>query len=136
VTGTASAVDPRSPCIIGAAQHTVRPGEGPSPEPLELWDRVVREASADAGKVQAVLDAVDSLQIVYCQSWPYDDPVARLAGRLGITPRHRLYSGIGGTTPQVLVQEAAESILAGHYDVAVVTGAEALETLRLSLIHI
>jgi acetyl-CoA C-acetyltransferase len=126
----ASAVDPRSPCIIGVAQHTVRPGEGPSPEPLELWERVVREASADAGQVQAVLDAVHSLQIVYCQSWPYDDPVARLAGRLGISPRHRLYSGIGGTTPQVLVQEAAESILAGHCDVAVVTGAEALETLR------
>jgi acetyl-CoA C-acetyltransferase len=126
----ARAVDPRSPCIIGVAQHTVRPAEGPSPEPLELWDRVVREASADAGQVQAVLDAVDSLQIVYCQSWPYDDPVARLAGRLRISPRHRLYSGIGGTTPQVLVQDAAESILAGHYDVAVVTGAEALETLR------
>ena len=124
------AVDLRSPCIIGVAQHTVHPGEGPSPEPLELWDRVVREASADAGRVQAVLEAVDSLQIVYCQSWRYDDPVARLAGRLGISPRHRLYSGIGGTTPQVLVQEAAESILEGHYDVAVVTGAEALETLR------
>jgi acetyl-CoA C-acetyltransferase len=112
------------------AQHVVRPGEGPSPEPLVLWEGVVRAATADAGRGQAVLDAVDSLQIVYCQSWRYDDPVARLAERLRISPRHRHYSGIGGTTPQVLVQEAAESVLAGRYDLAVVTGAEALETLR------
>ena len=31
-------VDPRTPCLIGAAQRTIRPGEGPSPEPLVLWD--------------------------------------------------------------------------------------------------
>ena len=35
-------------------------------------------------------------------------PVDRLAESLGITPRHRFYSGIGGTTPQVLVDDAAD----------------------------
>jgi acetyl-CoA C-acetyltransferase len=77
-----------------------------------------------------VLDAADSLQVVYCMAWPYDAPVDRLADSLGITPRHRLYSGIGGTTPQVLVQDAGRAILDGDLDLAIITGAEALETVR------
>jgi acetyl-CoA C-acetyltransferase len=112
------------------AQHTVAPGQGPAPEPLDLWAQVVGDAAADTTRPRPVLDAVDSLQIVYCQSWPYDDPPGRLSERLSLAPRHRVYSGIGGTTPQLLVQQAAESILKGEYDLAVITGAEALETLR------
>jgi acetyl-CoA C-acetyltransferase len=126
------AIDPRTPCVIGVAQRTVRPGEGPSPEPLVLWEDVTRAAADDAlpGGGARVLAAVDSLQVVYCMAWPYDAPVDRLAEALGIDPRHRLYSGIGGTTPQVLVQDAGAAILAGDCDLAVVTGAEALETKR------
>jgi len=92
-----------SPCIIGVGQRTQR--DGSSPEPLELWADVCRAAASDTRVADPgrVLGSADSLQIVYCQSWPYDDPARRLADRLGIDPRHRLYSGIGGTTPQVLV---------------------------------
>jgi acetyl-CoA C-acetyltransferase len=67
---------------------------------------------------------------VYCQSWSYDDPPGRLAERLGIQPRHRLYSGIGGTTPQLLLQTVSDAIARGDLDLAVLTGAEALETRR------
>jgi acetyl-CoA C-acetyltransferase len=125
-------VDPRTPCLIGAAQRTVRPGDGPCPEPLVLWEDTARRAADDAlaGHGGRVLAAADSLQVVYCMAWPYDAPVDRLAAALGIAPRHRLYSGIGGTTPQVLVQDAAEAILAGRCDVAVIAGAEALDTRR------
>jgi acetyl-CoA C-acetyltransferase len=123
-------VDPRSPCIIGVAQRTVHPGTGPSPEPLVLWDDVCRRAAADAHATGDVLAAADSLQIVYCMAWSYDAPVDRLADSLGISPRHRFYSGIGGTTPQVLVDDAAEAIIRGDMDLAVITGAEALETKR------
>jgi acetyl-CoA C-acetyltransferase len=124
-------IDPRAPCIIGAAQYTCRPGAGPAPEPLAQWEQVCRAAAADTGANQdTVLKAADSLQIVYCQSWPYDDPSGRLATELRIAPGHRLYSGIGGTTPQLLVQTAASQISAGDLDVAVITGAEALETVR------
>jgi acetyl-CoA C-acetyltransferase len=121
-----NAVDPRSPCIIGVAQRTVRPGDGPAPEPLVLWEEMCRAAAGDA----AIPLQADSLQIVYCMSWPYDRPVDRLADALGIPPRHRVYSGIGGTTPQVLVQDAAAAILRGDAELAVIVGAETLETKR------
>ena len=124
------AVDPRSPCIIGVSQMVARPADGPAPEPLAMWEETCRAAAADASASADVLSAVESLQIVYCQSWQYDDPPGRLCERLGIGPKHRFYSGIGGTTPQVLVDQAAEAIVDGDLDVAIVCGAEALDTVR------
>jgi len=125
-------IDPRTPCLIGVAQRTwrpVNPDPVDAPEPLEMWEEVVRAAAEDSGIPDVATD-VDSLQIVYCQTWPYDDPVARLAERVGASPKHRFYSGIGGTTPQVLVNDTAESILRGELDLALITGAEALDTMR------
>jgi acetyl-CoA C-acetyltransferase len=125
-------IDPRTACLIGAAQRTVHPGTGPSPEPLELWVDVASRAADDAlpGSGSRVLRSAESLQVVYCMSWPYDAPADRLAEALGIEPRHRLYSGIGGTTPQVLVQDLAGAMLRGEVDLGVIVGAEALETKR------
>ena len=124
------AVDPRAPCVIGVAQYVSRPEDGPCPEPLAMWEQVVRDAARDAEASGDVLAAVGSLQVVYCQSWQYDDPAGRLAEALAIGPAHRLYSGIGGTTPQVLVNDLGTAILAGDVDVGVVCGAEALDTKR------
>jgi acetyl-CoA C-acetyltransferase len=123
-------VDPRSPCIIGVAQMVSRPDDGPAPEPLAMWEQTCRDAAIDAQASGDVLRAVESIQIVYCQSWQYDDPPGRLCERLGIAPKHQYYSGIGGTTPQLLVDHAAEAIVDGDLDVAIVCGAEALDTVR------
>lgn len=96
-----------------------------------MWDEVVRAAAADASvPADRVLHALDSLDLVYCQTWQYDDAPARLAAQLGIAPRRLNYSGIGGTQPQQLVNAAAEAILQGHTEVAVVASAEALDTQR------
>lgn len=123
------AADPRTPCVIGVAQQTVRPREGIAPEPLAWWERVARLAADDAGAAK-VLELLDSVRVVYCQSWPYDDPAGRLAERLGAAPRHRDYSGIGGTVPLGLLADAARQIAAGTIDSALVVGAEALATKR------
>lgn len=124
----------RLPCIIGVASHTWHPedvGDEGAPEPLTMWEHVSRAAAADTHATNGdVLSRVDSLQVVFTQTWQYDDPALRLSERLGIGPRHRYYSGIGGTTPQVLVADAARKILAGDIDVALVTDAEALATQR------
>ena len=116
----------RDLCIVGVAQHTVHP-PGPAPEPLALWEQVARAAADDAG-VPDLLASLDSIQVVYCQTWPYDDPAGRLAERLGASPTHKLYSGIGGTVPQVLVSETAEAMQRGELDCALIVGGEALAT--------
>ncbi|HZN14811.1 MAG TPA: hypothetical protein VFB78_11115 [Acidimicrobiales bacterium] len=113
------AVDPRTPCLVGWSQQTWRDG---APEPLDQWESVARAAMNGA--------PVDDLQIVYTQSWNYDDPCQRLSERLGISPPRTFYSGIGGSTPQLLVNNAAERILRGESDVALIAGAEALATRR------
>lgn len=40
------AMDPRTPCLVGAAQYTGR--EQPGPEPLDLWESVARDAAREA----------------------------------------------------------------------------------------
>ena len=133
MAGEVTAIDPRTPCIIGVATHTWHPevvGDAGAPEPLEMWEHVARLAERDAGR-PGLLAALDSLQIVFCQTWEYDDAPARLAVRLGADPRHRHYSGIGGTTTQQLVNATSEAMLRGEMDLALITSAEALATKRL-----
>ena len=77
-----------------------------------------------------MLPQIDSLQVVYCQTWPYDDPAGRLATALGAAPRHLVYSGIGGTTPQQLANQTAEAMGRGELDLALICSAEALATTR------
>jgi acetyl-CoA C-acetyltransferase len=124
--------DPRAPCVIGVARRTWHPedvGEPGAPEPLEMWEQVARAAAADAGAPHAIT-ALDGLNVVYCQTWQYDDAVARLAERLGADPKQRCYSGIGGTQGQQLVDATAKRMLAGEQDLALFVSAEALATRR------
>ena len=103
--------DPRWPCLVGVGQQTWHRADHPghfgasAPEPLLMWEEVARAAADDSGVGARLLEELDALEIVYCQTWQYDDAPARLADRLGATPKRRYYSGIGGTTPQVLVQD-------------------------------
>ena len=123
--------DPRTPCIVGVGSRTWHPDETGSPdapEPLDMWEIVSAAANHDAGA--SVLRHVDDLNIVYCHTWQYDDPAARLCDRLHVAPRRRAQSGIGGTTPQVLVQEAAARLWRGESEIALVVGGEALDTQR------
>ncbi len=120
-------IDPRTPCIVGVSQKTYREAEGGAPEPLEQWEDMCRRAAEDSGGCD-VLEAVDSLQVVYTMSWQYDDAPMRLAARLGLREGERFYSGLSGTTPQQLVSRAAAQVLHGERDMVLVTSGEALAT--------
>ena len=125
--------DPRTPCLIGVGQRTWHPdevGDTGAPEPLRMWEEVARAAADDSKAGAVALERLDSLDVVFCQTWQYDDPPGRLAAALGAAPTRAAYSGIGGTTPQVLVQDAAVRILSGERDLCLVCGAEALATQR------
>jgi acetyl-CoA C-acetyltransferase len=124
-------VDPRSPCLIGVGTrtwHKADVGDAGAPEPLAMWEEVALAAAEDSGAGRTVLDRLDAIDVVYTQTWQYDDPAGRLSERLGVEPKRQYYSGIGGTTPQLLVQNLAEKILRSELDVALVVGAEALAT--------
>lgn len=108
----------RRPVLIGWAQVSRFEGE-----PLGAWAESLRATGVPAA-------AIESLDVVYCQSWPYDDPPGRLAEAVGADPRRRAYSGIGGTTPLELLAGAARRIEAGEAEVCAVVGGEALATLR------
>ena len=51
---------------------------------LPIVEKPVARAAADDTTKPGVLQQLDSVQIVYCQTWQYDDAVARLADRLGV----------------------------------------------------
>ena len=115
----------RALCIIGVARRTWR--DRSAPEPLDQWEEMARAAAADAGVPDAVR-SIQSLQVVYCQSWEYDDPPGRLADRLGADPAHRLYTGIGGSVPVGRIRQTALAMHRGEVDLALLVGGEALAT--------
>ncbi len=94
-----------------------------------MWEATARAAADDAGSPGALAD-LGSLQVVYCQSWEYDDPCGRLADRLGAHPAVSAYSGLGGSVPVRLATEAARAMADGHLDSALIVGGEALATKR------
>jgi acetyl-CoA C-acetyltransferase len=94
-----------------------------------MWEVAARAAAADAG-LPDTLRSIQSLQIIYCQSWQYDDPCARLAQRLGADPGQRAYSGLGGSVPLRLVGDVAAAMGRGELELGLIVGAEALATRR------
>jgi len=121
-------IAPTQPILVGAAQFVRRPGEDPL-EPLAMMEQVARDALTDTGAADALLRQVDSVAVVDSVSWLVGDPGALLAGRLSARPAETVRTGLGGSSPQALVNDLAGRIAAGSLDVALIAGAEALSTL-------
>ncbi len=118
-----------SPVLIGTARRTYREGDK-VPEPLEMWVEMARDAADDARARVDAIPRIDHLGLVHCQSWAYDDPSGRLAERLGVPGATRQESILAGTSPQRLLDAAAERMLRGECRVALVVGGEALAERR------
>ncbi len=120
------------PVIVGVGQWTNRSERlEDAAEPLEMMARVARAAEEDSG-APGLLSKLDSVQVVNIMSWPYADAPGALAERIGASPSHKVYTAVGGETPQRLVNEAAEAIAEGTIRVALIAGAEALNSRRLA----
>ena len=117
-------LDPRTPVLVGGGQLNEREG---AREPAALIADAATRAAAEAGSTR-LLELVDSVRIVGLLSWRYRDPGALVGAWIGATPRHTGYTGSGGSTPQVLVNQAAEDIAAGRCDVVLIGGAESWRT--------
>jgi acetyl-CoA C-acetyltransferase len=119
-------VDPRTPVVVGVGQCSQRTEPGAARQPIELLEDAARVAAGDAG--HGILQRVDTIAVVQIASWPYPDPGAFLARRLGVEPRATVVSTVGGNSPQLLVNEMSKRVLDGTADVVLVGGAEAMHT--------
>src|SRR5207247_9788460 len=98
------------PLIVGACQVTNHPKAiEQTLEPLEMMERVAREAENDAG-APGLLEKVDSVQVVNFMSWSYADVPGMLAARLGARPAHTRYCSSGGETARRPVNAAARGM--------------------------
>ncbi len=116
-----------TPVIIGVGEITDRPTDPlHGLEPAALMVHALRAAEADAGT--ALLHELDSLDVVNEISWPYHDPIGRVAALLGVRPARAVYGEVGGQTPVRGLHDAALRIARGESTVAAVCGAEAAST--------
>ncbi|WP_425228901.1 acetyl-CoA acetyltransferase [Sphingomonas sp.] len=134
-------VDPRTPVIIGVGQSVDRfdapdyhGWSGP-----DLAAAAARAALADAAATGDVASAIDAIATTrtFEDSTPAPAPFGKasnfprsIARRLGIAPRHALWTKAGGNTPQDLVAELGARIVAGEFEAALIAGAEAISTVR------
>jgi acetyl-CoA C-acetyltransferase len=119
-------VNSKTPVLIGYGQvnhHDDGDADGNTVEPVDLMAAAARQAAA-----ARVLEAVDAIRVVNMLSARYRDPGLLLAQRIGAAGAATRYSGMGGNTPQSLVNQACLDIQDGRADVVLVAGAEMWRT--------
>jgi len=118
--------DDRTPIIVGVGQLR-QTWKGPldAREPLELMAEAATTAVADASATGALRASIDAVHVVNILSWSYRDAPSALASRLGIAAGQRLYTSIGGNSPQSLVNAAAQSLSKGQLRAVLLAGGEA-----------
>lgn len=115
-------MEPRTPVLVGYGQVNQR-DENPEVSPIDLMVGAARNAADPR-----VLEAADSVRVVNLLSWRYRDPGLLLAQRLHADNASTRYTGVGGNTPQSLVNEACRDIQNGRADVVLIAGGETWRT--------
>lgn len=134
---SSSVVNPRTPVLVGAGQFTFRGDAKDCPPILELLEKAISRAKADAGLSPEDFKTADSVKVVGftvdapgpIQNLPFpklkNAPYA-ISQKLGLSPQTLQYTHMGGNTPQALVNQTAEAIANGIEDFTVISGAEFL----------
>ena len=92
-------------------------------DPMELMHEASRQAARKAGS-ESLLTRLDGIMVVRTLSRHYPAPAKQLAEALGATPRFTHVSGIGGNSPQTLINMAAGMIAGNELDSILIAGAE------------
>jgi len=93
-------------------------------KPMDLMVQASRNASEMMGSATA-LSTLDGIIIVRTLSQHYTSPAKRLAQEIGAAPKFTHVSGIGGNSPQTLINIAAGMIARRELDSVLIAGAEA-----------
>ena len=115
----------RNVVVAGWGQIT-QPKEmnGTAEDPLGLMLKASRRA-AEMMASRKILTTLDGIMIVRTLSRHYISPAKELAEKLGAAPGYTHVSGIGGNSPQTLINMAAGMIARNELDSVLITGAEA-----------
>lgn len=121
------------PILVGAGQNTIRSKTVEDfVHPIESMARVIRRAAEDA-ECPALIEKADALHVVNILSWNHKDAPSALAESLGIRPALKEYTSVGGNNPQWLVNRAADNLVAGRSEVAILTGCEVMRSVSLAM---
>lgn len=119
-----SALDPRTPVLVGVGQVTNRGDE--LVDPITLAAEASRRAFADCGRDLHV----DTIAMPGSIAPRIEHPAHRLAAMLGMDARRLFSSTVGGNTPQWLVGVLGTDIVEGRCDAVLVAGAEGGASVR------
>jgi len=134
-----------TPILVGSGQYVDRGAPSPisSLAPAAMAAEAARRALLDCAAQGDLAATVDVLAVARlfehsvreAVMWPNPFGCSNnmpwsVANRLGVTPQRAIYAEVGGETPQRLVNQMAEAIHAGEARSVVLTGAEALATIR------
>ncbi len=120
-----TAIDPeRVPVVIASGQAIERSA---LVTPVDLMERAALAAFADTAALRPMIERVSVVNVL-TRSAP--SPASELSDRLGLEPRRREVTTIGGNSPQWLVNRAAVDIAAGTLSATLIGGAEAIRSSR------
>jgi acetyl-CoA C-acetyltransferase len=120
------------PVIVGAAQFTQHKKTEKPLDPLSLMVKTSSDALIDSGAPE-LTDFIDCVYVMNLFQWSYRDAPGMLSAQLGIKPSQAAYLPIGGNTPQQIVNRAARDLAAGRCKAVLMTGAEAIYSLRRAM---
>lgn len=134
-------IDPRTPILVGVAQHTQKTDPAKSLTGIGMVEKAARGALADVAALvgdAALIQALDTVLVVgftidapdvaFGSMPKATNPPRSLAKALGATPQREIYTHMGGNTPQMAVNRIAQDIADGTCDVALLAGAEFLNS--------
>jgi acetyl-CoA C-acetyltransferase len=138
-------IAPNTPILVGVGQ-VVNHWDGESaesaPSPVSLAVQACRAALQDTDAPDATAAAIDTVAVVRTNAdsirnarHPFgrcENPPATVAAALNLQPTSLVYSAVGGDQPQALVNEFAEAIFAGRSTAVMLSGAEAIATMKLA----
>lgn len=127
-----------TPILVGGGQLTNRKPPQEAPTPLAMMADAAKMAAANAGISEALLQQLDIVATTRLASdsteakipvGEYRNLPKSLGLAVGAMPSQFLMAGVGGNTPQHLVNDVAERIAAGKTQFALIAGSENLQAL-------
>jgi acetyl-CoA C-acetyltransferase len=111
------------PVLVGAAQLVQRDVDlGEALGPLEMLERVSRDAAEDAGVAASALERLDTIAVIDAVAWRTTNAPRLVADALHAKPSRELTSGVGGEVPVAVLNELAQRIAEGRSEMALLTG--------------